>query len=619
MEFMVGCNYWASNAGTEMWRNWDENAVREDFEILSSNGVRVLRVFTNWRDFQPVYPLMDIVGRLREYRLHETELPQNPYYLDEVMLERFERFCDLAEEYNLKLIVGILTGWMSGRLFIPPVLYEKNLYTDPTALLFEQKFIEGFVGRMKSKKAIAAWNLGNECNCMSEADNHIIAENWTAIICNAIRANDSSRDIISGMHSLSLEDKWRISEQAAYTDMLTTHPYPYFVPHCSKDRIASMRTLLHASCETKYYSDIGGKPCLVEELGTLGPMICDNETAATFLNVNLYSNWANGAAGVLWWCANEQIMLKSPPYCWNMCETELGLIDRNREPKATLKTVKEFVAWLEGLDFTLPKAEEDGVCLLTEGQDQWGAAYMSYMLAKQAKVNLRFAFAKDEIPDSDIYLLPSVDSLHMMPSYRFEELKERVRHGAVLYISNSEAVISDFESLTGVRVNDSMTTADEGKFILGGKELSYFRNRKFFISTEGAEVISCDESGMPLITVHQYGKGRVYYANFPAESMLLNRDDAYESEQYQLYRMIFCDKIKNHMTDSDSRYIGITEHMSGDGIGYAVAVNYSDKEIKGGVWLNSGYCIEKEIKGSLERIEPFGVAVVRIRQEKSVT
>jgi len=97
MEFILGCNYWASHAGTEMWRNWDEDAVRSDFEILSKNGVDTLRVFPNWRDFQPVSPLFDGGGVIREYRVHEDKLPENEYYLDEEAMCHFEKFCDIAE------------------------------------------------------------------------------------------------------------------------------------------------------------------------------------------------------------------------------------------------------------------------------------------------------------------------------------------------------------------------------------------------------------------------------------------------------------------------------------------------------------------------------------------
>ena len=52
--FRVGCNYWASHAGMMMWRNWDAAQVERDFAALAGNGVRALRVFPLWPDFQPL-------------------------------------------------------------------------------------------------------------------------------------------------------------------------------------------------------------------------------------------------------------------------------------------------------------------------------------------------------------------------------------------------------------------------------------------------------------------------------------------------------------------------------------------------------------------------------------
>ena len=611
-EFLLGCNYWASNAGTEMWRNWDEDAIRNDFEILSRNGVKHLRVFPVWRDFQPVSPLFDSCVKIREYRVHEDKIPENKYYLDEAMLGKFERFCDIAEEFHLKLIVGIITGWMSGRLFIPPAVYGKNLYTDPTALMFELKFIEGFVQRMKNKVAICAWDLGNECNCMSEANSYELAEVWTGMISNAIKANDSVRPVISGMHSLSIEGIWRISGQAAYTDILTTHPYPYFVPHCSKDNFASMRTLLHATCETKYYSDISDKPCMVEELGNLGPMMCDDEMAGNFIKLNMFSNWASGANGLLWWCSSDQIMLETPPYCWNMCELELGLLDRNKKEKTTLKEIKKFSEWIKSLDFILPEAREDAVCIVTDGQDQWGVAYMSYLLAKQAKLNLKFAYGTQDIPMSDVYMLPSVNSVRMMPSYQFNELKRRVYEGATLYISNNTSVISEFKELTGVIINDSNTTYDAGEFVLNDKKLIYSRNRIYTISEQTAQVICCDANGVPLITVCEYGKGKVYYVNFPVETMLLDMPNAHKTDLFEIYRVVFAKKIDSHIADSDCKYIGITEHIEDANNAYIVLINYSDKIVDVNLKVKSEYNISKLIRGDIESMAPFETTIIKV-------
>ena len=67
MEYMIGCNYWGSKYGTDMWRYWDEDSVRLDLETLSQYGVKYLRVFPNWRDFQPIHVQRGIRNMLREY------------------------------------------------------------------------------------------------------------------------------------------------------------------------------------------------------------------------------------------------------------------------------------------------------------------------------------------------------------------------------------------------------------------------------------------------------------------------------------------------------------------------------------------------------------------------
>ena len=614
-KFMLGCNYWASHAGTEMWRNWNEEAIRADFEVLSRNGVEYLRVFPNWRDFQPVWPLYDGRGFIREYRVNEDKLPENKYFLDETMLKRFEIFCDIAQEYNMKLIVGIITGFMSGRTFMPVAVYDKNLFTEPVALRFEIKFIEGFVKRIKNKSAVYAWNLGNECNNLSATNDYNVAESWTAIVSNAIRANDPSRIIISGMHGLTLEGTWRIEDQADYTDMLTTHPYPYFVPHCTKDTFSCMRTLLHATSETKYYSDVGHRPCLVEEIGTLGNMMCDEETAAGFLKVNMFSNWAHGSPGVLWWCANDQMMLETPPYCWNMCEVELGMMDKNRNAKPVLCEMKKFSELVKSFDFELPMAKEDGVCLLSDGQDAWGMAYMSNLLAKMAKVNIGYAYASKEIPYSDVYLLPSVSSVRMLPSYKFKELKERIYNGATLYISINNAVISELEELAGIFVKDSRTTYDAGTFEFGGKKMSYSRGRHFIMSETRAQVLCLDENDNPIVTLSSYGKGKVYFVNFPLESRLLDIENAHQTDYYEIYRKVFEEKINSHIADSDSRCVGITEHYENENSAYIVLVNYSGEASETNLKINPGYHIEKTIYGNPDHLAPYDAAIFKVTKE----
>ena len=149
MDFILGCNYWASNAGTEMWKNFDKKVIEKDIEILSKHGVQYMRVFPNWRDFQPVIPLMSVSGNICGYCREGGNTAEYDDYIDTVMMQRFAEFLDICEKYNIKLIVGLITGWMSGGLFIPPALYGKDVLTDHIALYFQQLFIKGFVSEFK--------------------------------------------------------------------------------------------------------------------------------------------------------------------------------------------------------------------------------------------------------------------------------------------------------------------------------------------------------------------------------------------------------------------------------------------------------------------------------------
>ena len=610
-EFMLGCNYWASNAGTEMWLQWSEQTVDEDFEKLSKYGIKYLRVFPNWRDFQPVHPVYDSGRNIRDYRLHNYDRPENPYYIDTVMIERFGILCDLAEKHGLKLIVGLLTGGMSSRAFMPPVLYGRKIATDPTALMFQQKFVKGMVELFKDKKAIYAWDLGNECNYFIGAATREEALSWTMTVSNAIKVADPSRPLVSGMCGLTVENVWRIEDQGDNTDILTTHPYPYWVKHCSVGEVTSVQTLMHATCETKLYSELGGKPCLVEEIGTMGPMVCDDKTSADFMRLNLYSNWANGAEGVMWWCANEQIDLDFPPYDYQMCEVELGMFDRNGEAKPVLNEVKKFSEYLKTHDISLPKPECDAVCLATSGQDQWGVMFCSYVLARQAGVNIRFADATREIPDAEIYLMPSINGNYIMPAFNYRKLREKVENGAVLYISNERGILSDFNALAGVTVENSKTQPESGSFTLNGKDVAYRRERNYMIKPNGCEVIATDASGAPLFTKCSYGKGCVYYLNFPLESYAIDVCDAFDSEQYQVYSEIFAQTKGDFPITCENRYIGMTRHIDTDGE-WIVLINYSAFEQELNLKIKPD-CNYEVIRGSSEKIPPFEMTIIKCR------
>lgn len=607
-EFMLGCNYWASHAGAEMWKNWDEEQVERDMKDLSEYGVKYLRVFPNWKDFQPVMPVYGGEGRIKEYMLEGCREPENPWYLGEVMLDRFGKFCTVAEKYGMKLIVGLITGWMSGRLFIPSALNGKNLCTDPVALKFELLMVRGIVSRFCDRDVIYAWNLGNECNCMSKVNTREEAMVWTAAVSNAIRAADPDRPVISGMHSLSVDrDAWRITDQADWNDILTTHPYAYFVPYCRNDPIDSIRTLMHGTCETMLYASVGKKPCLVEELGTLGPNICNDDISGSFMRLNLISNWANGSAGLLWWCAHEQLNLETPPYNWFMLERELGMLDINRRPKPILKEMKKFSDWLGTVDFELEAPVKDALILLTKEQDCWATAFMSFILGKQAGVTLDFLAPNLDIPDSAVYFMPSVHSGCPLYARYYNQLLDKVYNGAVLYVSNGDAFFNKREEVFGASVISSEDTYDSGTFTFNGSVIPYERYCKVGIEPTTAQVLANDGNGKPIFTVNNFGKGKIYYLNFPLEDMLSRQNHAFDGGAYKIYEYVLKELLEKKTVRKLNSKVGVTENGS-----IATVINYSNEPVKTGLYLQNGKRIGHIFRGNPDYLEPCDGAVFEI-------
>ena len=104
---------------------------------------------------------------------------------------------------------------------------------------------------------------------------HDAAYLWASTITNTIRAEDKEHPVVSGMHGLSPTATWSPEDQGEILDILCTHPYPLFTPHCDTDPLNEMKSILHSTAESVMYASLGGKPCFVEEAGTLGPMIAD--------------------------------------------------------------------------------------------------------------------------------------------------------------------------------------------------------------------------------------------------------------------------------------------------------------------------------------------------------
>ena len=118
---------------------------------------------------------------------------------------------------------------MSGRLYAPPALDGLNLLTDPEAVKWEIRYVRYFVSEFKDSPLIVAWDLGNECECMSPVSSSSEAWMWVAAITNGIKVVDNSRPVISGTGTrISSHNEWNIKDLGENVDVLTTHFLSHF-------------------------------------------------------------------------------------------------------------------------------------------------------------------------------------------------------------------------------------------------------------------------------------------------------------------------------------------------------------------------------------------------------
>ena len=600
-QMFVGVNYWGSKSGVHMWRadEWDEVTIEKDVASLAAVGVEVMRVFPTWSEFQPL-------ARERKYqgvpclvmREGSDEEIFDPLWLDPGAVARFEKFCEIAERHNVKLMVSLVTGWMSGRLFVPRIVENLNPITDPEAVMWEGRFARAFVRRMKEQKAIVAWDLGNECNCMGKVETIAQAWMWLNTISSAIRMEDLSRPVISGMHSQTSNgfgpqwdkrNNWNLQTQGELLDVLTPHPYPAsFRIEANRGPFNSFRNALHPTSQCLFYSAVAGKPAFPQEVGSLGPRMSPEWMAARGMRQQMFTCWAHGLGAYLWWCAFDQLHLGYTPFNSSAMERELGILhaDADRTPKPEAMAIKEFRTFRDSLSFkTLPSRRTDGVCIVSERAEFYHQTFGALMLSKAAGFDLEFAAADSrDMPESNFYVIPSGNGWETYGQKMWETLMERARRGATVLVSRgADAGYSNWLEFTGLE----QTLYHKGRnvsFEFEGRKMSVRDSHTAEQKPIDCEVVAKDSAGNVVVSVKRLGKGKVIVVNFALEKCIVEQegevvDNGFSNELWRIYSFAAREAgVKRLVTKDDPRLI-LTEHPRSDGSCLVVAVNTHDTPV----------------------------------------
>ena len=205
----------------------------------------------------------------------------------------------------------------------------------------------------------------------------------------------------------------------------------------------------------------------------------------------------------------------------------------------------------------------------------------SYMLAKQANLDVRFSYIQDPIPDSPLYIIPSIKSSKSMQKNRLDELLLKVKNGRVLYLCADSGLLRQVPDIMGVSIAYREEVNREKLLHLGDACLPVRAQYFYKPESADAEVIGRDENGDGVFFKHRYGKGYVYFLTLPLEAYLAGKQGAFFAEDPPRYDLVYRELARTagirRIADSDHPYVRLTEHIIDEKSLYVVAINYSNK------------------------------------------
>ena len=247
------------------WSDFDRVEVEDEFDLIASLGLDVVRLFLLWDDFQP-----------------------EPDSVDGARLDDFGVVCDAAADRGLGLDVTFFTGHMSGPNWSPRWLLDptapppsphlrqtvsagkvvdgayRNMFHDRQALSASDLLVRTVVGRFKDHPAIWMWNLGNEPDLFAYPRSAEAGRDWVRKMVGTIRDLDPVHPVTCGLHveSLLQDNGLRVDQVFAETDVAVMHGYPMYADWSRNELDPDFMPFLCA-----LVAALSAKPCLAEEWG----------------------------------------------------------------------------------------------------------------------------------------------------------------------------------------------------------------------------------------------------------------------------------------------------------------------------------------------------------------
>jgi len=209
------------------WQHFDKSALADDFERIQQTGLKIVRVFLLWEDFQP-----------RARRVSTT------------CLDHLVDVAEKADQRGLCVLPTFFTGHMCGMNWLPPwALWARerelpipvfsqrrvrsnlprNFYEDPEILEAQVLLVREVAGALQGHPGVWAWDLGNSPSSVVSPPDSQKGSLWLRVMTEELRSRDGAIPITLGMDEGNLAEYGvlRPQDAAEHLDFLSAKATPY--------------------------------------------------------------------------------------------------------------------------------------------------------------------------------------------------------------------------------------------------------------------------------------------------------------------------------------------------------------------------------------------------------
>jgi endo-1,4-beta-mannosidase len=322
-----GVNYVPRQQWWNAWLDFDERSIADDLAAIARLGCDHVRIQCVWPVFQPF-----------------------PTTVSATALSRLSILLDRAEDAGLDVWVTVLNGFLSGWVFRPAWIPQKNLFTDALALSAAKALISAVAELVAEHPAGAGIDLGNEPNMLVGFEpQKVTAEDldvWARTLIHTAHSVAPDLPVVLGAdHQPWTTSHVGFSRQllANEPDITTVHAWPYFsgfLGHFGEDNdvawsIGGYLAQVAAAHQTT------PKPVWVQEIGVAPEWVTDVHVEDATERLIRHALSVPGVTALTWWASHDI----RPEYGgFADLEYGLGLLDIDNHLKPAGRHFAEVVA-----------------------------------------------------------------------------------------------------------------------------------------------------------------------------------------------------------------------------------------------------------------------------------